>query len=210
MKINHLVLASTSSYRRALLNQVGLTHRARAPCVDEESIGAETPEALAIARSNAKGLSLAFEGETFIAIAADQVLDFHGQAYGKADDRNEARDRLRLFAGNCHVLRSAYSLVLYSASRIQILKTRVESAKMSMRPLSEAEIEAYLDTGEWEGCAGCYQYENRGMNLFGAIEGDISTIIGLPLPALLEDLREFGIHVLVNPEGPWELEEGLS
>ena len=207
MKINHLVLASTSSHRRALLNQVGISHRAMAPDVDEELIQADNPKALAESRSVAKGLSLAYDGETFIAIAADQVLDFQGRSYGKAEDREEAADRLRAFAGHSHVLRSAYCLVLYTAAGPQLLKSRVENAKMTMRPLSEAEIDAYLDTKEWEGCAGGYQYENRGMNLFGEIEGDMSTVIGLSLPALLDDLRDLGINVLVNPEGPWEYQD---
>ncbi len=210
MKINHLVLASTSSYRRALLNQVGIAHRSMAPRVDEELIQAPTPKALAEARSVAKGLSLSYTGETFIAIAADQVLDFQGRPYGKADDREEAADRLRTFAGHSHVLRSAYCLVLYSEAGPQLLKSRVENAKMTMRPLTDIEIEAYLDTKEWEGCAGCYQYENRGINLFGEMEGDLSTVIGLPIPALLEDLRDLGINVLVNPDGPWEFHDDLG
>lgn len=210
MKINHLVLGSTSSYRRALLNQVGLSHRAMAPVCDEESISADSPTELAKARSEAKGLSLPYDGETFIAITADQVLDFEGRSYGKAEDRDEARERLKQFAGNRHVLRSAYSLVLYTKEGASLLKSRVESATMTMRPLSDAEIEAYLDSKEWEGCAGCYQYENLGMNLFATIEGDMSTIIGLPLPALLEDLRDLGINVLLKPEGPWELDKTMS
>lgn len=204
MKINHLVLASTSSYRRAPLKAVGIGHRALSPTVDEESITARTPEQLALARSEAKGLGLPYDGEIYVAIAADQVLDFQGRAYGKAKDRAEARQRLTLFAGHEHVLRSAYSLVLYSDKGASLLKSRVVNAKMTMRPLAADEIEAYLDTNEWEGCAGCYQYENRGMNLFHSLEGDISTVIGLPLPHLLSDLREIGINVLVNADGPWD------
>ncbi len=205
MKINHLLLASTSSHRRALLQQVGLSHRAVAPALDEESIQADSPAELAQARSEAKGLSLSYSGEIYIAIAADQVLDFNGVAYGKADNRREARERLRLFAGRSHLLRSAYTLVLYKASGAKILKSRVINAKMTMRDLSESEIEAYLDSKEWEGCAGCYQYENRGIHLFSSLEGDMSTVIGLPLPSLLSDLRTLGINVLENPLGPWEL-----
>ncbi len=95
--------------------------------------------------------------------------------------------------------------MLYTAEGSRLLKRRVVDAKMFMRPLTDDEIEAYLDTNEWEGCAGCYQYENRGMNLFRAMEGDLSTVIGMPLPALLEDLREIGINVLLNSTGPWEI-----
>lgn len=205
MKINRLLLASTSRYRRALLNQVGISHEALAPEVDEYRIEADDPASLAWARSEAKGISLPFDGTPYLAISADQVLDFEGRAYGKAGTREEAKARLREFAGKTHTLQSAYSLVLYTAKGPSIVKTTVVPARMTMRPLSDQEIEAYLDTQEWEGCAGCYQYENRGMNLFSKIEGDISTVIGLPLPSLLEDLRELSINVLLKPNGPWTL-----
>ncbi|MES2745689.1 MAG: nucleoside triphosphate pyrophosphatase [Bdellovibrionota bacterium] len=207
MKINRLVLASTSKYRRALLDQVGIIHHSLAPEVDEDSITADDPASLAWARSEAKGLSLPFDGTPFLAIAADQVLDFEGQAFGKAHLREDAKARLSAFSGKTHTLQSAYSLVLYTPKGPSILKTEVVPATMHMRKLSEGEIEAYLDTNEWKGCAGCYQYENKGMNLFESIEADISTIIGLPLPHLLKDLRDLGINVLSAPNGPWTLQE---
>ena len=149
MKINHLVLASTSSYRSALLDQVGIRHRALAPTIDEETITALTPVELAEARAKAKGLSLSFNGENFLAIAADQVLDFHGFAYGKAETVSEARKRLALFAGHEHVLHSAYVLVSYTKEGITLINNRVVSARLFMRNLSAAEIEAYLRTDEW-------------------------------------------------------------
>lgn len=205
MKINRLVLASTSPYRRALLNQAGLNHDALAPEVDEEGIEADDPESLAWARAEAKGMSLPFEGEPFLAIAADQVLDFEGRSFGKAKDADEAKARLKEFSGKTHILRSAYSLILYLPKGPSILKTAVIPAEMTLRNLSDAEIDAYVATGEWRGCAGCYQYENQGMNLFASLKGDLSTVIGLPLPPLLEDLRELGVNVLLQPKGPWTL-----
>jgi septum formation protein len=205
MKINHLVLASTSKYRRELLTQVGIHHQALAPVLDEESITAADPFALAWARSEAKGRSLPADGSPFLAIAADQVLDFQGRAFGKAQSREEARVRLSAFSGQTHTLLSAFSLVLYDSQKVSILKTEIVPAKMHMRALSEAEIEAYLDTEEWQGCAGCYQYENQGMNLFASTDAAISTIIGLPMPQLLRDLRALGINTLLQPNGPWTL-----
>lgn len=210
MKINRLLLASTSPYRLALLKQAGLVVTAQKPDCDESSISAENPKALAQARSEGKGLSVAVtkENAPALVIAADQVLDFQGQPYGKADTRQQAFERLRLFAGKEHALHSAYCLVHYdpAAGIRRILRSRVVTATLRMRALSNDEIEAYLNTGEWEGCAGCYQYENQAVQLFDDVKGDMSTIIGLPIPALVKDLRELGINPLLNPKGPWAID----
>ncbi len=210
MKINRLVLASTSVFRKALLQQVGLVVEGLAPDTDEESLRLEDPKSLASARSEAKGLSLAFStsDESFLAIAADQVLDFEGRAFGKADNADQAKQRLREFSGKRHYLHSAYTLVYYGPNGPKILISKVISAEMQMRALRDSEIEAYVATGEWKGCAGCYQYENQGMNLFETMKGDISTVIGLPLPDLLDDLRVLGVNPLENPRGPWTLSFG--
>lgn len=210
MNINCLVLASTSVYRQQLLAQVGVPVSPRAPDCDEQAITAGTPKELARLRGEAKACALPrlepAAQENWLAIGADQVLDFRGAAFGKARDRQEAGERLRLFQGQEHLLHSAYSIALYQPGAAPILlQSRVISARMLMRSLAPQAIEAYLDTGEWQGCAGCYQYENRGMQLFERIEGDLSTIIGLPLPALLKDLRALGIDLLEKPAGPWIL-----
>ncbi len=207
MKINRLVLASTSIYRRQLLEQVGIRVDSGQPLCDESAIGGKNPEEIARNRSEAKGLSLKSLANQapFLALAADQVLDFQNQAYGKAYSRQEAAERLALFQGKTHLLHSAYCLVYYDGlSQARILKSRVVSAKMHMRRLMDDEIEAYLDIGEWQGCAGSYQYENRGMQLFDRLEGDMSTVVGLPLPHLLADLRALGINPLLQAAGPWE------
>lgn len=212
MKINRLVLASTSVYRLQLLEQVGIPVSAERPNCDESAIGAASPRELAARRSEAKSLALprgeSQPREAFLAIGADQVLDFRSQSFGKAANREEALARLELFQGSEHRLESAYSLALYQEKAPpKLLLTRVISARMLMRKLSREAINAYLDTGEWQGCAGCYQYENRGMQLFDRIEGDLSTVIGLPLPALIEDLRTLGLDFLLQPRGPWTLNE---
>lgn len=204
MKINRLVLASTSPYRRQLLEKAGVTVSLAAPLADEESIRTQMPRELARLRSELKGLSLAANPEPFLAIAADQVLEFEGKPYGKVPTPEAAAAVLRGFQGRTHFLHSAYSLVLYLPHNPpRLLQSRICSAEMKMRSLSEAEILAYVATGEWEGCAGCYQYENRGVQLFGEAKGDMATIIGLPLVPLLDDLRSLGIDTLLHPKGPW-------
>ncbi len=208
MKINRLVLASTSPYRLALLEKAGLNVTPLAPLADEGLVDAVEPLALAQARCELKGVSLALQDEPFLAIAADQVLEFEGQAYGKAGTPEEALQRLKRFRGRSHLLHSAYCLVYHDSKQqlIRILSSRVVTAEMTMRRLADDELAGYLATGEWQGCAGCYQYEHQGVHLFDAVVGDVSTIIGLPLLPLLEDLRSLGINPLLHKQGPWTLQ----
>ncbi len=207
MKINRLVLASTSRFRRVLLEQSGIQVFGIAPQCHEESIVHEDPLQTARLRAEAKALSVGSSNENVIVIAADQVLEFQGQAFGKADNEAEARLRLREFSGQVHRLHSAFSLALYEAHREQgtLLTTQLVTATLGMRALTEEELTAYLATGEWEGCAGCYQYENKGAQLFDWVDGDHTTIIGLPVLTLLSELRKLGINTLTQSVGPWQL-----
>ncbi len=207
MKINRLVLASTSPFRKALLERIGVQVALAAPTADEALVKAVSPADLAVARSEAKGLSLQGEAAATLAIAADQVMEFDGKAYGKPADRQAAREQLKAMEGREHHLHSAYSLVAYAdpSGPPQLLCSRLVTATLTMRPLRDDEIEAYLDTGEWKGCAGSYQFEHRGIHLFGEVRGDLDTIVGLPLRPLMEDLRRLGVELLVQPLGPWTL-----
>ena len=207
MKINRLVLASTSRFRRVLLEQSGIQVFGVAPRCHEESIVHEDPLQTARLRAEAKALSVGSSDENVIVIAADQVLEFQGQAFGKADNEAEARLRLREFSGQVHRLHSAFSLALYEAHQEQgtLLTTQVVTATLGMRALTEEELTSYLASGEWEGCAGCYQYENKGAQLFDWVDGDHTTIIGLPVLTLLGELRKLGINTLTQSVGPWQL-----
>jgi len=77
------------------------------------------------------------------------------------------------------------------------------SATIHMRELRSEELEAYLKTGEWRGCVGCYRYEEKGGQLFESVTGDHSTIVGLPLIHLSAELRRVGVNPLLQPAGPW-------
>jgi septum formation protein len=211
LKINRLVLASTSRFRRVLLEQSGIQVFGIAPQCDEEAIEGSNPLETARLRADAKALSVGIVHENSIVIAADQVLEFQGRAYGKAADEDEARQRLREFSGQVHRLHSAFSLAFYEADRPapRLVSCQVTTATLGMRSLAPDELDAYVRTGEWEGCAGCYQYENRGAQLFDWVDGDHSTIIGLPVLSLLKELRKLGINTLTQPMGPWDLQPEL-
>ncbi len=208
MKINRLVLASSSTFRRRLLDQVGVDVACESPHCDESAIIGRNPAETAMLRARAKGISLSpSQTENWLAISADQVLEFQGTAYGKAKDEQQAFERLQMFAGQSHFLHSACALILYSqsAAQPQLLWEGMASVAMHMRNLQQDEIRAYLATGEWRGCAGSYQYENHGCQLFDKVEGDYTSIIGLPMPLILQQLRAYGINPLLNRQGPWLL-----
>ena len=188
-----LILATASVWRRQLLESTGLRFSARPAGIDEEAIRADTPAGLALARAEAKAMGVAGRHPGALVIGADQVLSFAGQTQGKPRDRQQAGDRLRSFAGRTHVLHSAYAL----ATGGKVRRRNCVDVTMTMRPLTDADIGAYLDTGEWQGCVGCYQYENRGIHLFPPDHmADQSAVVGLPLLPLLADLRELGVDAL--------------
>ena len=142
-----------------------------------------------------------------LVIGADQVLSLDGEAFDKVTTLAEARIRLKRLAGKTHILHTGMALALGSQAGqpARLLRSQVIDIKMPMRPLNADQIEAYLAMGEWEGSVGCYQFENRGVHLFTEVWADASAIVGLPLQALLADLRQLGIDSLVKPHPPWNL-----
>jgi len=177
-----------------LLTSAGLSFEVRTAPIDEDAIRHAEPRQLAKLRAFGKGEAVALLSPGAVVIGADQVASLEGVPFGKAHDRAAAKARLASLAGKTHYLHSAYSLLRSNAAgRVEVLAERIVDVPMAMRALTSTEIDAYLATGEWEGCVGCYQYENRGINLMAASGGDHSAIIGLPLVPLLADLRALGI-----------------
>ena len=182
--VNEIVLASESKWRKKILDDAGIPARCVSSGVDESEIISDSPKNQARLRAEAKARAVAKTCPDDVVVGCDQVLEFDEQAFGKAKDRDDARARLKAFSGQTHYLHSA--IVVFKDQKQQSL---VVTAKMMMKELSDDEIEAYLDTEEWVGCAGCYQYENQGGQLFSSVEGDITTIIGLPLSSLKRILQ---------------------
>ncbi len=205
MKINQLVLGSQSSFRQALLKSTGVSFRAVSSPADERAIHGKNPKGLAARRAEAKGAAVAAAMPGVLVIGADQVLEFKGEALHKANDSQEAAATLARLSGQTHYLHSAYCLVAMDEGKVRVLHEEVVSVPMTMRTLSTHEIEAYVATGEWQGCVGCYRYEEGGINLMTQVGGSASAIIGLPLLELLQALRGLGLNPLLQPEGPWVL-----
>ena len=205
MKINALILGSTSPFRAEILRSAGLTKFSQlATTCDESQIQDSKPEKLAELRARAKGLAVPAAPYSIV-IAADQVAALGSVSFNKVTTAAEAAARLKQLQGHTHFLHSAFSLVYVDAQGLAIeLSTRVVSIPMAMRELTDREIAAYVDTEEWRGCVGCYRFEAKGAQLFTKVGGSSDAIIGLPLQPLLADLRRLGVNPLINPEGPWE------
>jgi len=185
-----LILASGSAIRRAMLESAGLALEVRAPDFDEDSAKAGhggDPEALALRLAEGKAASIA---ENRWAIGGDSVVTVDGRRYSKPGSRAAAAGHLAAFSGRRMQLSSAAAV----ARAGSVEWSHAESAWLSVRPLSAAFIEAYLDA-EWPAighCAGAFRMEARGVTLFERVEGSHFTILGLPLLPLLGGLRALG------------------
>lgn len=181
-----VVLASTSPARLGLLRAAGIECLGVAPGVDESRILAPTPQALAIARADAKSSAVQIAGA--IVIAADQVAHIDGIAFGKPTDPDDHRVRLRQLRGRTHTLTTAVCVRL--DARLERLASH---AHLHFRAdLTDDELDAYVETGEGSGCAGGYAVEGLGAHLLAAIEGDYFSVLGLPLLEVIDTLRAFG------------------
>ena len=191
-----LVLASGSASRRALLAAAGVAFAAEAAAIDEDAVkralraeGAPLQRAAATL-AELKARRVGARHPEALVLGADSMLECDGRWFDKARDLAEARRHLQALAGRCHRHVTAVVLMRDGA----LLWQHVEEARLVMRPLSDAFLDDYLATVGTAACAsvGCYQLEGRGLQLFERVEGDYHGILGLPLLAVLNQLRRHG------------------
>jgi septum formation protein len=186
-----LILASQSSARKMLLTNAGLTFEAMPARIDERAIqrnsGISAPGELASLLAREKALWVSQRKAGHHVIGADQTLALGDHLFNKPADRAAAAEQIHALSGQTHALHSAIAVALSG----RIMFETVAVARMTMRSLSDADIDAYLDAaGEAvTQSVGAYQLEGLGVHLFERIEGDHSTILGLPLLPLLGFLR---------------------
>ena len=191
----NVVLASTSSVRGALLTAAGVSFEAVAPGVDEDaakaSFSAEglSPRDMADALAELKAVRVSMRRPGLV-VGADQTLELEGAMLDKAPDEASARMRLTALRGKSHKLHSAVVVALNG----QPIWREIVSAKLTMRPFSDAFLDDYMDrAGEaLTASVGAYHLEGLGAQLFDKIEGDYFAILGLPLTGLLDLLRRHG------------------
>ena len=184
-----LILASTSSIRRQLLDAAGVEYEAADPQVDEDELKLELSDPAEIALRLATAKAVSIPGEWVI--GSDSVVSGGGRLFSKPANRNEAAEHLRFFSGKEMRLVSAVALARGGV----VDWSHAETARLHVRTLSEQFISDYLDA-EWPEVSytvGVFRLEARGVQLFDRIEGDHFTILGMPLIPLLGALRERGL-----------------
>jgi septum formation protein len=191
-----LVLASASPFRRRMLEAAGLGFTVVAPDVDEAAVKMRLLRSGSNLREVARGLAVAKAEDVSahlpnaLVIGADQVLACDAEMYNKPESVAEAREQLVRLRGKTHELHTAVAL----AASGKAVWTRLQTATLTMRPFSDAFLADYLARlGERvRRTVGAYEIEGPGIQLMEHIEGDMFTIIGLPLLALLSELRARG------------------
>ncbi|EBA9644317.1 septum formation inhibitor Maf [Salmonella enterica] len=182
-----LILASTSPWRRALLEKLTIPFECAAPEVDEPPIQGEAPRQLVLRLAQAKAQSLAHRYPAHLIIGSDQICVLDGEITGKPLTEENARQQLLKARGN--IVTFYTGLALYNSATGH-LQTEVEPFDVHFRHLSETEIEDYVRKERPLHCAGSFKSEGLGIALFERLEGrDPNTLIGLPLIALCQMLR---------------------
>ena len=191
-----LVLASTSRYRRQLLERFGIPFDVIAPDCDESAVHLPDPVELTTVLARTKAESVDAPGA--LIIGSDQVVEHDGAILGKPGSTQNAVAQLERLSGQTHRLVTA--VAVRGPDRTEVA---LDIHTLTMRTLDRATIEHYVRHDRPERCAGSYRLESRGIALFEHIEADPDTaddtaIIGLPLMKLCELLRRFGMDVLTQ------------
>lgn len=189
-----LILASTSPYRRLLLEKLGIPFTCASPEVDELPLPAETPRHLVLRLAQAKAQALAERFPHHLIIGSDQVCVLDGEITGKPHTEENARKQLKKASGN--IVTFYTGLALYNSVNGQ-LQTECEPFDVHFRHLTEQEINHYVQKESPLNCAGSFKSEGLGIALFDRLEGrDPNTLVGLPLIALCQMLRREGFNPL--------------
>jgi septum formation protein len=176
----HLILASRSPQRRAILEQLGIRFEIRPADIEELDSGPPDEVALENARRKAAAISTAGDNEQLV-LGVDTVVALEDRIYGKPSDAADARNTLEALSSRTHVVLGGLCLIGPSATRTAVAATEVE-----FRTLDDPILDWYLNTGEWRDRAGAYAIQGKGAALVKRIEGDYLNVVGLPLAALLE------------------------
>ncbi len=186
-----LVLASSSPYRRELLDRLTLPYSCRSPAIDESPRPDESPESLAQRLAAEKARALAAEFPDHLIVGSDQVAECDGRPLGKPGGFDRARTQLQRASGREVLFHTAVAVL---DSRRNRLLCETDVTRVRFRALEEAEIERYLQLDAPWDCAGSFRAEGLGITLFEAVHSeDPTALIGLPLICLARLLRALGV-----------------
>lgn len=187
-----IILASSSPRRRELLTKAGMKFRVVEPDPNAECgiCSRETPPEMVARLAYQKAANVVEKIDEGLVIACDTVAECMGLILGKPNDREHARQMLARLRGRPHAVYSGLCLWDKASARRSV---RVEVSRLRMEPISDAELEAYLDTELWFGKAGAFGFQD-GPAWIHLIDGSATNVVGLPMEVLEAMLAEFGIN----------------
>lgn len=189
-----LVLASTSPFRKAILEKLGVPFDTASPEVDESQLPDETPQQLVQRLAEVKARAVADKFPDALIIGSDQVAVIDDQILGKPGSHDQAVKQLRQASGKTVTFLTG--LCLYN-SRTDHARCEVVPFKVHFRQLDDSQIENYLKQEQPYNCAGSFKSEALGIALFEKLEGDDpNTLIGLPLINLIRMLEKEGYYII--------------
>ncbi|WP_432106912.1 Maf family protein [Streptomyces sp. AA1529] len=197
MNSPRLVLASASPARLALLRQAGMAPEVVVSGVDEDALDAPTPSELARVLAEAKAAAVAARAEAAeaLVVGCDSVLELDGRPLGKPADAAEATARWRDMRGRSGVLHTGHCVVDTHAAAAGARRSVTTSTTVHFGRPSDAEVAAYVASGEPLHVAGAFTLDGRSGPFVDGIEGDHGNVLGLSLPTLRGLLGELGVAV---------------
>jgi septum formation protein len=190
-----LILASTSPRRRELLALLGIPFDVKSPSFEEQLVAGRPAIGQVQSFAQGKAQSVAKQESEAIVLGSDTVIELDHAVLGKPVHLAEARAMLRRLAGRDHHVHTAVALVC-SARAIDIVA--LSTAIVRVKPFDERLHERYLTTGESLGKAGAYSIQGEGGDLVDFINGDFTTVVGLPLRLVSQLLTQAGVKVPVD------------
>ena len=196
--MTHLVLASRSPRRAEILTQLGVAFIVDAANLDESPVVGESPREHVLRLATAKCLSVAARhGADAVVLGADTTVDVDGEIFGTPRDIDDARQMLLRLAGRTHHVHTAVCVTGYQPGHQPGEQTSyqavLDSATVTMTPIAADALEQYLLTGESLDKAGAYAVQGQAGVFVAQVSGDLSTVIGLPIPLVQQLLRPFGL-----------------
>ncbi len=194
-KSQKLILASSSPRRREILADAGYFFDIVEPKLDEPEYDEHkhnlTPEEFAQALAYFKAMQIAENNPDAIVIGADTIVVCNEQLIGKPKDANHAREILKLLSHNRHCVITGVSVVNITENKRLFA---CDKTWITMKPMSETQIEEYIKSGHWKGKAGAYALQQGGDKFVSKLEGSYSNVIGLPIELTSTLLENFGLE----------------
>jgi septum formation protein len=192
-----IILASASPRRKEILKKTGLKFKVDESSCEEKTDPGLEPHELAKFLSRAKAKDVARRHRNALVIAADTIVIAGRKIFGKPGGEKQAREMLRTLSGKPHSVITGFTII-DTAGKKEL--SRSVETKVYVKRLGADEINAYIRSGEPFGKAGAYGIQGLGAVIVKKIEGDFFNVMGLPLNALADSLKKFGVHVLYQDE----------